>query len=269
MSVKNICNFHKYGYCKLQEECKDFHPTEICKNKSCRVSRCKRRHPKQCKYFKSGYCRFKKSCKYAHEEEIKVDDLLEKIIKLEKENMRFRHLNEQQAQAIFLLNERLSIVESKSFLKKYSKYDVEEVKMDEDTSVSDDHSNNLNQEQSIDTTRGLRKQIEFSVEIQTKVKGIKDEISDKSSLEAKEILKNFKDYVNESVKKPDMKITYSGNKEEVFMKLIDKLNIECNKILTHSYKTNIFRTMIDEKLQCFLNELLKIRNLNNKRKNEH
>ena len=85
---------------------------------------------------------------------------------------------------------------------------------------SDDHSNDLNQEQSIDTTRGLRKQIEFSVEIETKVKGIKDEISDKSSLEAKEILKNFKDYVNESVKKPDMKITYSGNKEEVFMKFI-------------------------------------------------
>ena len=54
--------------------------------------------------------------------------------------MRFRHLNEQQAHAIFLLNERLSKVESNSFLKKYSKDDVEEVKMDEDTSVDDDHS---------------------------------------------------------------------------------------------------------------------------------
>ena len=61
--------------------------------------------------------------------------------------------------------------------------------------------------------------------------------------------------------------TKSGWEETYW--LIDKLNIECNKILTHSYKTNIFRTMIDEKLQCFLNELLKIRNLNNKRKNEH
>ena len=77
----------------------------------------------------------------------------------------------------------------------------------------------------------MRKQIEFSVEIQTKVKHIKDDISDKTCLETKEILKNFQDYVNEYVKNPDMKNACPGNKEEVFMKLIDKLNIECNQIV--------------------------------------
>ena len=34
MAIKNVCKFEKFGYCKLKEECKDYHPTEVCERKT-------------------------------------------------------------------------------------------------------------------------------------------------------------------------------------------------------------------------------------------
>ena len=59
------------------------------------------------------------SCKYDHTEQIRTNDLLDKILKLEKQNMMLRDINQQQEYAIYVLNDRLSNVEteekSKSF----------------------------------------------------------------------------------------------------------------------------------------------------------
>ena len=96
MTIKNLCNIHKYGYCKLKEDCKNYHSTEVCGNKNCGISRCKRRHPRTCKYFESGYCKFKGSCS---------SDLLDRIIKLEKQNKIIGDINEEQENAIFNLIE--------------------------------------------------------------------------------------------------------------------------------------------------------------------
>ena len=81
---------------------------EVCKKRSCKVSKCLYQHPKPCKFFESGNCRFK-ACKYDHTKN--VNELNERIIKLENQVFRLRNLNEQQADAILFLNERLSHLE--------------------------------------------------------------------------------------------------------------------------------------------------------------
>ena len=277
MASKTVCNFEKFGYCRMKNECKDYHPTEICKNKSCKISRCKRRHPKTCKYFESGYCKFKESCKYEHK--MKVDDLLDKILKLERQNVGFREIEEQQEFAIFVLNERLSKLEmeNKSLRRELSKDHKKENKSDKETLVSDDELMETNIEYTTmnipeqNATENLKNQIKFTVEVQTEVEEtIKNiNINDKTFVEAKDILKNFHDKINECVKKPEVQAAFTGQNYEALMKLVDKLNVECNKVLTKSLRTNFFRSFISNELKEFLNELIKMRNpkTNNKRKN--
>lgn len=266
MTAKKICKFEKFGYCNQKEECKDYHPTEICKNTNCNVSRCKRRHPRPCKYFGSGYCKFKDSCKYDHTEKIQVNDLLERIIKLEKQIMTLRNTNGQQENSIFVLNERLSEVEieNKSLHRKLSE---ERKESDGDTLVTVDSSrkrkfedvSNISQN---DPTEVLRNEIEFSVDIENKIKEIKHKICNKSFEDGKQILRNFQQNVNKNVKTMNGKVTYSGRKEEAFDKVIDKFNIECNKIITQSFKTTLgFEQSIDNNLKSFLDGLINMRKL--------
>ena len=277
MTAKIVCNFEKFGYCKQRNECKDYHPTEVCKNENCKISRCRKRHPKQCKYFESGYCKFKESCKYDHTEKIKVNDLLDRIIRLEKQNARFRESNEQQEYAINVLNERLSMaeIENKSLLRKLSKEHEEENKSDGDTLVTDDqmetNTNTFTKIQKQNSTEILKNQIKFTVEVQKQVEDtIKSIDNERSFVEAKTILKDFQDKINESVRKPEVKAAFTGKNDEVLMKLIDKLNLECNKYLTRNLKTYIFRSFLSDELKNFLNELIKIRSTetnDRKRKN--
>ena len=107
----------------------------------------------------------------------------------------------------------------------------------------------------------MKIQIRFAVEVQTEVEQtIKSISSERSFVEAKTILKNFQDKINEAVKKPEVKAAYTGKNDEVLMELINKLNLECNKFLTRTHKTYIFRTFLGNELKNFLNELIKIRN---------
>jgi len=267
MTTKNVCKFEKFGYCNQKEECKDYHPTEICKKTNCNVSRCKRRHPRPCKYFESGYCKFKEYCKYDHKEKIKNDDLLERLMKLEKQIKILRDINGQQENSIFVLNERLSEVEieNKSLHRKLSK---EENKSNGDTLVTDDSSRKRKFEDNVTKTsqnvsaKVSRNEIEFSVDVENKIKEVKEEIVGKSFEDGKQILRNFQQNVNQNVQKINIKIAYSGNKEEAFVNVINKFNIECNKIITKSFKTPIgFRASIEDKLESFLNDLINLRNL--------
>ena len=64
--VSSICQYHKTGFCKYREKCRNNHIDEICKNAECNGT-CKERHPKECKQFKSkDHCRFKEACAYIH-----------------------------------------------------------------------------------------------------------------------------------------------------------------------------------------------------------
>ena len=111
----------------------------------------------------------------------------------------------------------------------------------------------------------------FTVEVQTEVEEtIKSISSEDSFVEAKIILRNFQDKLNESVKKPEVKAAFTGKNGEVLSELIDKLNLECNEILTKTLRTSFFKSFLNDKLKDFLNELIKIRNAktgDRKRKN--
>jgi len=275
MTAKNVCNFEKFGYCKKKRDCKDYHPTEACKNRNCNISRCRRRHPKKCKYFESGYCKFKESCKYDHAEKIRVNDLLDRIIKLEKQNLMFREINEQQDYAISNLNERLSKakIEKNILLRKLSTHSEQEKNFHENTLVTDDHmeTDTNTKDQNQPPTEAFKNQIKFTVEVQTAVEEtIKSINSEESFVEAKTILKDFQDKLNESVKKTEVKAAFTGKDDEVLSELIGKLNLECNKLLTKTLRTNFFKSFLSDKLKDFLNELIKIRNTktsDRKRKN--
>ena len=84
------CVHFNSGYCrytKKQNGCKDFHPTEICETRDCKVKGCPKRHPKRCRY--SEECRFQSQCSYFHQKRAVVinekSDLLEKIKDLKEE----------------------------------------------------------------------------------------------------------------------------------------------------------------------------------------
>ena len=66
--------------------------------------------------------------------------------------------------------------------------------------------------------------------------------------------------LNESVKKPEVKAAFVGKNDEVLSELIDKLNVECNNVLTKTLRTYFFKSFLSDKLKEFLNELIKIRN---------
>ena len=96
--------------------------------------------------------------------------------------------------------------------------------------------------------------------IQNKINEIKSNIGDKSSEDAKVILRNFQHHVNENAKNMKMK----GDKKKVFEKVIINFNVECNKILVHSFITLIFREKISEKLQIFLKEVIDLKHIKSK-----
>ena len=122
MSVKKICAFEKFGFCKLKRECNDYHPTEVCRQKICKISKCEMRHPRPCRFFNNGYCKFKDSCKYDHKKQIDTNELLEKVNKLEIENKKIVASKEKQGKQILILKDKLAYLENEylSFLKKYS-----------------------------------------------------------------------------------------------------------------------------------------------------
>ena len=63
-----ICQHHKYGYCRFKTECKKKHLSSECADlEECKNSKgCQKRHPKLCKRYASGNCRFENGCAYKH-----------------------------------------------------------------------------------------------------------------------------------------------------------------------------------------------------------
>ena len=155
----------------------------------------------------------------------------------------FRDINQQQEYAIYVLNERLSNVETEE-KSKSSKEHVDK-KSDEDTLVPDDIME-TNTEDIItnipkqNSTDDLKNQIHFTVDVQTKVEETIKNVSDKSSVEAKNVLKDFQDYINQSVMGPKVEAAFKGKNDKGLKKLVDKLNKECSRILTKSFKTSTF-----------------------------
>ena len=79
MAHENICKWEKFGYCRKKKDCTDYHPSEVCNEEICNVSKCQKRHPQPCRFFRSGNCKFGESCKYDHKKQINDKELLGKM----------------------------------------------------------------------------------------------------------------------------------------------------------------------------------------------
>ena len=64
-----VCQHHKFGYCKFRQQCLQEHvKTEYEDISACTgIKSCSKRHPKICrKYSLENFCRFGKDCSYVH-----------------------------------------------------------------------------------------------------------------------------------------------------------------------------------------------------------
>ena len=90
--MEGLCQFHKYGFCKLKDECPNLHVKEECTNGLfCKtIQSCALRHPKMCRRMVlEGLCQFKDKCAYKHKKTMNsqsVDnDVHEDVKKLKDE----------------------------------------------------------------------------------------------------------------------------------------------------------------------------------------
>ena len=112
MTIKTVCNFNKYGFCKYRETCHHLHLSETCDNKLCENSSCPKRHPRVCRYFKIfNRSKFGSFCFYKHETEdvitqndpdeikAKIASLEIKVLELEavirEDNVKIKNLEER------------------------------------------------------------------------------------------------------------------------------------------------------------------------------
>ena len=86
MAHENICKWEKFGYCRKKKDCTDYHPSEVCREEVCNVSKCHKRHPQPCRFFRFGSCKFGESCKYDHKKQLNDKEHLERIKQLELNN---------------------------------------------------------------------------------------------------------------------------------------------------------------------------------------
>ena len=73
-----VCQFNQRGYCKFGSECQRYHENEMCKDQSCSVQACRKRHPRLCKYFGENLrCKFGKECSYMHRKNVNKKEINE------------------------------------------------------------------------------------------------------------------------------------------------------------------------------------------------
>ena len=65
---EEICQHHKFGFCRYKDECNKKHFNTECKDLGdCKSTKtCHKRHPKKCKRYDIGNCRFEDGCAYKH-----------------------------------------------------------------------------------------------------------------------------------------------------------------------------------------------------------
>ena len=83
--MENVCRFSKFGYCKYKETCRKTHFIEICKEASCVLETCLKRHPRICRFYRFyNNCKFGEFCQFSHDLKENKCGNSERINKLEK-----------------------------------------------------------------------------------------------------------------------------------------------------------------------------------------
>ena len=83
--AREICLFHKFGFCRNGDKCQKSHLTDVCFKRECDYKKCDKRHPRPCKYhLQRGFCKFDSKCSFSHRLPKMYEDQNMKIEALER-----------------------------------------------------------------------------------------------------------------------------------------------------------------------------------------
>ena len=137
-----VCLYHKFGFCKYKETCRNQHHQEECEALfACKsINTCHTRHPKVCKRFSSEKgCRFEsKGCAYHHPDhskpsvntdlkekveamEDKMKEMVQKIFNLETELKEMKSIKRKTEIVIKEPEQNIDKSQEKNYIKKYEK----------------------------------------------------------------------------------------------------------------------------------------------------
>ena len=301
MTPQKVCNWEKFGHCKFREECSDYHPKDVCLEKLCNIVKCMKRHPKQCIYFGSGSCKYGDSCKYNHgpdlrellqksiEEHKNKDKIIkefletlkilnEKVTDLERNveelfdvciysemEIRFADVENKVDYITNILPEKIKNFKNQNEVNERSN---ESHEMIEDTFACDDSSNKTEAQNTVNqvsTENYVRREIEFSVEIQRKLRERVSAIWKEKFDKNRKSLENFKENLNTNFKKMTKEVSLPLHKFRKYEDVITKFNAKCyeimNKKITKNDKTSIFKRTMKTNYETLINEIIQIRNL--------
>ena len=115
------------------------------------------------------------------------------------------------------------------------------------------------------TENYVRREIEFSVEIQRKLRERVSAIWKEKFDKNRKSLENFKEDLNTNFKKMTKEVSLPLHKFRKYEDVITKFNAKCyeimNKNITKNDKTSIFKRTMKTNYETLINEIIQIRNL--------
>ena len=264
MKGQKVCSYAKFGFCKLREDCENFHPKERCTAVSCDIDSCRKRHPKLCMNFSSsGTCKFGEFCKFDHQQPmIQSMKLQIQNLQIELENMKKKQDNMEEKAwekeqdkdvkikllidenktkhtVIKILRERLDLIESW---------------VERNGDGWDDMVADRLEDEAIDmkerTDDDYQHEINVYKDCYTSLKTMQNRLKDKPIVESIESFKNFKTkFVQNSTK-------YVGIEDEEVDEMIEQLEVICDKWINTPKKQFKKHALVD--LEIIIKEIDKM-----------
>ena len=243
MKAQKVCSYAKFGFCKLREDCENFHPKERCTAVNCDIDSCRKRHPKLCMNFSSsGSCKFGEFCKFDHQQpmlqmmkiqiqnmQTELDNMKKKQEYMEQQDhdkdVKMRLLIDEvrtKHSVIKILRDRLDLVESwvERNEEGWDEFVAFRQELHKDDAVVMKERSDEDFQNEIDGYRGCN----------TSIKAIQDRLKDKPIIETIGSLKNFKTKFAENSSK------YVAIEDEDIDEFIEQLEVICDKWINTSKK---------------------------------
>ena len=243
MKDQKVCSYAKFGFCKLREDCENFHPKERCTAVNCDIDSCRKRHPKLCMNFSSsGSCKFGEFCKFDHQQpmlqmmKIQIQNMQTELdnMKKKQEYMEEQDHNKDvkmkllidevrtKHSVIKILRDRLDLVESwvERNGEGWDEFVAFRQELHKDDAVVMKERSDEDFQNEIDSYRGCN----------ISIKVIQDRLKDKPIIETIGSLKNFKTKFAENSSK------YVAIEDEDIDEFIEQLEVICDKWINTSKK---------------------------------
>ena len=243
MKAQKVCSYAKFGFCKLREDCDNFHPKERCTAVNCDIDSCRKRHPKLCMNFSSsGSCKFGEFCKFDHQQpmlqmmKIQIQNMQTELdnMKKKQEYMEEQDHNKDvkmkllidevrtKHSVIKILRDRLDLVESwvERNGEGWDEFVAFRQELHKDDAVVMKERSDEDFQNEIDSYRGCN----------ISIKVIQDRLKDKPIIETIGSLKNFKTKFAENSSK------YVAIEDEDIDEFIEQLEVICDKWINTSKK---------------------------------